>query len=326
MSRTILAAAFLVVFMLGGCAINVQTFRDYDAPYIETVLSGEADEKILFVPIRGFISTKPDEGLVARSPSVVQQVASQLARAEEDPDVRAVVLQIDSPGGTVTASEILYHEITAFKERTGRPVVALQMSAAASGGYMASLAGDAIVSHPSTVTGSIGTIFIMPNVSGLMDKIGVRADVTKSGRHKDIASPFRDMDAEERALMQSMIDDMNSRFLALVAQRRKLDPKALEDVADARVMTATQAKALGLVDRIGYVQDALAEARKLAELSEDARVVAYRRTEFAEDTLYNTATSAWGGRSPALVDLGIARLPQGAMSGFHYLWTPGYSR
>lgn len=325
-SRVHLAALLAAALLVAGCAVNVQTFRDYDTPFIEAVLSGKAREKILLVPVRGFISSRPDEGLVARSASVVQQVAARLARAGKDPDVRAVVLQIDSPGGTVTDSDVLYHEITAFKERTGRPVVALQMGVAASGGYMASLAGDAIVAHPSTVTGSIGTIFIMPNVAGLLDKIGVRAEVAKSGAHKDMGSPLRDMAPDERALMQAMIDDMNSRFLALVAERRKLDPEALEDVADARVMTAAQALKLGLVDRVGYAEDALAEARRLAKLPDDARVVAYRRTEFAEDTLYNTATSAWGGRGPALVDFGLAGLPEASLSGFHYLWAPGYVR
>lgn len=322
MKRFLAALAALTVLAVAGCAVNVQTFRDYDEPYVETVLSGSAQAKVLLLPVRGFISARPDEGLLSRSPSVVQEIAAQLGRAGEDPDVRAVVLQVDSPGGTVTASEIVYHEIMAFKKRTGASVVTLQMGLAASGGYMVSLAGDAIVAHPSTVTGSIGTIFIAPNVSGLMDKIGVRAEVTKSGARKDMGSPFREPEAEDRAVLQSMIDDMNARFLALVAERRGLDPKAIEDVADARVFTASQAKGLGLVDRVGFAEDALAEARARAGLPDDARVVAYRRTEFAEDTLYNAAASGWAGRAPALVDLG---LPE-ARSGFHHLWAPGLGR
>ncbi|WP_461211160.1 signal peptide peptidase SppA [Desulfocurvus sp. DL9XJH121] len=324
MPKPLLTALCAALVLLTGCSINIQAFRDYDQPYAEAVLSGSARGKVLLLPLRGFLSTAPREGLVSRAPGAVEEAAAQLARAEKDPDVRAVVLMVDSPGGSVTASEILYHEIMAFRARTQVPVVTLQMGLAASGGYMASLAGDVIVAHPSTITGSIGTIFISPNISGLMDKIGVSAEVAKSGARKDMGSPFKAPDQGDQALLQAMIDDLNSRFLALVGERRKLDPKALDDVADARVLTASQALRLGLVDKVGFAEDALAEARALAGLPEDARVVAYRRASVAEDTLYNTAASAWDGRSPALVDLGPARLPE-AHAGFHHLWAPGFS-
>ncbi|MBU1001004.1 MAG: signal peptide peptidase SppA [Proteobacteria bacterium] len=324
MSRLRILLILVLVLAASGCAIHVDTFRDYDEPLQEIVLQGEAKAKVLVIPVRGIVSTSPSEGLVSRGPSLVQEVVSHLNRAQDDPDVRAVVLQIDSPGGTVVASEILYNEVMRWRERTGTKVVALQMGVAASGGYMASLAGDVIVAHPSTVTGSIGTLFISPNVAGLMDKLGVSAEVYKSGSHKDIGSPLRDATDEERVIMQAMIDEMNGRFLALVAQRRGLDRTALEDVADARVLTAQQALVLGLVDRVGYVQDALDEAKRLADMPGDARVVVYRRTKFAEDNLYNSATNDYQGRTPVLMDLGLPALSGAGVSGFCHLWAPDF--
>lgn len=323
-ARTLpLALLAALVLLLSGCAVNVQTFRDYDDPLEEYVLSGEAEAKVLVVPVHGVIDTDPDSGLAARRASVVQDVVAMLRKAEEDENVRALVLKIDSPGGTVVASDILYSEIMRWRERTGVPAVSLMMTVAASGGYMAALAGDVVVAHPSTVTGSIGTVMIRPNVAGLMGKIGVAAEVTKSGAMKDIGSPFREPTGEERAVFQAIIDDMNGRFLALVAGRRGLDREALEDVADARVFTAAQAERRGLVDRVGYVPDALAEARALAGLPEDARVVVYRRTAFEDDTLYNPATAQSPGAGPA-IDLGLSRLLAVPRSGFYHLWAPEY--
>ncbi|BBD07417.1 signal peptide peptidase SppA [Desulfovibrio ferrophilus] len=324
MFRSHCIVLIVLILLTSGCAINVETFRDYDEPLEEIVLQGEGDAKVLVIPVRGIVSTSPHEGLVSRRPSLVQEVVSHLSRAADDPQIKAVVLQIDSPGGTVVASEILYNELMRWRERTGAKIVALQMSVAASGGYMTSLAGDAIVAHPSTITGSIGTVFISPNVAGLMDKIGVSAEVYKSGKHKDIGSPLRASTDEERRIMQGMINEMNSRFLALVTERRGLDQAALEDVADARVLTAGQALKLGLIDRVGYVHEALEEAMRLAELPEDARVVVYRRTHFAEDNLYNTATSDYQGRTPALIDLGLPALPGVGVSGFCHLWAPEF--
>ncbi len=319
-----LLLAALAACALAGCAVHIDAFRDYDKPLKETVLSGSAREKILVLPVRGTIGLDSDEGLGRRSPSVVQDVAAMLKKAEADEDVRALLIQVDSPGGTVVASDVLYHEIMAWRQRTGAPAVTLMMTVAASGGYQASLAGDWITAHPSTVTGSIGTVFIRPDVAGLMDKIGVDAEVTKSGAHKDIGSPLRHSTAEERAIFQEMIADMNARFLALVAERRGLDRAALDRVADARVYTASQALGLGLVDAVGHAEDALAELRRRAGLPDEARVVVYRRREFGDDTLYNPATAS--AREPGTIDLGLSRFFAVPRTGFYYLWAPEYGR
>jgi len=321
-----IASVVLPVFAawaLAGCAVNIDAFRDYDDPLRETVLSGEADEKILVLPIRGVIGLNNDEGLASRAPSVVQDVTAMLRKAEADTDVRALLIQVDSPGGTVVASDILYGEIMRYRQRTGVAAVTLMMTVAASGGYEASLAGDYIVAHQSTVTGSIGTVFIRPDVAGLLEKIGVGAEVTKSGRFKDSGSPLRNSTSEEREIFQGMIDDMNGRFLALVTERRGLDREALNKVADARVYTASQAKTLGLVYALGQAPEALAELRRRAGLSDDAQVVVYRRRSYADDTLYNPATASAQGSTPR-IDLGFSRFLAVPRTGFYYLWAPEY--
>lgn len=318
------ALAVLAALALAACAVHIDAFRDYDDPLKESVLSGTAKEKILILPVRGTIGMDVDEGLGRRAPGVVQDVAAMLKKAEADENVRALLIQVDSPGGTVVASDVVYHEIMAWRQRTGLPAATLMMTVAASGGYEASLAGDWITAHPSTVTGSIGTVFIRPDVAGLMDKLGLGAEVTKSGAHKDIGSPLRHSTPEEREIFQVMLDDMNSRFLALVAERRGLAGPALDKVADARVYTASQAKTLGLVDAVGHAGDALAELKKRAGLPDDARVVTYRRRDFGDDTLYNPATAGADGARG--FDLGLSRYFPVPRTGFYYLWAPEYGK
>lgn len=301
-----------------ACAPRFKLFSDAAEPLQEFVLEGKAADKVLLLPIQGFIWDEPKQGLFRSRPSVVQEVVSQLKLAERDERIKAVVLRIDSPGGTSTASDLLYHELAAFKARTGKKVVAAFMGLAASGGYYAALASDAIVACPTTVTGSVGVVFFRPRVVGLMDKIGVEVEISKSGRNKDMGSPFREPTEEERALMGSMIKSLADRFLALVKERRTIADKDLATIATARVFSAEEAKALGLVDRIGYLEDAVGQARKLANLPEDARLVVYRRQMYPNDSTYNTLTEADPMR-PALfsLDAGWLLPPR---PGFYYVW------
>jgi protease-4 len=191
------------------------------------------------------------------------------------------------------------------------------MGVAASGGYYICLPADFILAHPTTLTGSIGVIFLRPGVSGLMGKLGLDVEVAKSGVNKDMGSPFRPPTAGEKALFQSLTDRLGQRFLQLVSTHRHPTPDALADIASARVYLAPEALALGLVDQIGYLPAALGEARRRAGLPEDSRVVVYRRQEYPDDTLYNPQSIFGGGFPPAVVDLG---LPTGRPAGFYYLW------
>lgn len=301
---------------------KLHLFPDPGEPLREFTLQGTGRHKVAVIPVRGTISDRPKKSLFRQGPSVVQEVVSQLRVAEKDPSVRAVVLKVDSPGGTVTASDVLYHEIMAFKERTGAVVVSAMMQTATSGAYYISLPADAIVAHPTTVTGSTGVIFLRPKVRGLFDKIGIDVEVSKSGRLKDMGSPFRGATGEEEEILQGMIDELAERFLVLIARHRALEERALEEVSTARVYLAPEALDLGLVDEVGYLQDALARARTLGGLPEDARVVVYRRTAYAEDNLYNTATLQESGGQTRLVDLGPADTLGTLEAGFHYLWLP----
>ena len=196
------------------------------------------------------------------------------------------------------------------------------MGLAASGGYYVALPADLIVAHPTTITGSVGVIFITPRVDDLMAKIGVAVDVNKSGLNKDTGSPFRPRTAEEAALIQDLTDQLGQRFIDLVQTHRRLSAAAREEVRTARIFLAPKAMALGLVDEIGYSGDALVAARRQAGLRADARVVVYRRSKYPDDTLYNSA--AQGGRpQPALVDLGWPAEILDTGTGFYYLWSPG---
>lgn len=177
------------------------------------------------------------------------------------------------------------------------------------------------MAHPTTVTGSIGVILMRPEVSGLMEKIGVAVHVNKSGENKDMGSPFRSSTPVEENMLQELADGLGRRFVDLVKQHRALDDGNLAMVADARVFLADAAVSAGLVDKIGYLQDAIGEAKVIADLDADARVITYRRTHYPDDNLYNNLTS--GSRAiptPLLVDMGLIGDLLALDAGFYYLW------
>ncbi len=316
-----ICAGLVLAALCFACSPKITLFPDYTEPLEEYAIRGKGADKILALPIRGFISSEPSSGLVRERPGVLQECTARLDKARKDQAIKAVILQIDSPGGTVTDSDILYHEIRAFREETGKTVIALIMDVGASGGYYAALSADAIMVHPTSVTGSVGVIFITPKLEGLMDKIGVGAEVVKSGALKDMGSPFRASTQEEKKLFQDMIDRMAARFLTLVRERRGLDEARMKTVSTAAVFTGEEAVALGLADGTGYLEDALALAREKAKLSEDAKVVVYRRAEYKNDNLYNTMSASAPGRG--LVDFGPASALAHMKPGFYYLWAPG---
>ena len=321
MNMRALAMAIILVVSAVGCAgPNIKLISDASDPLQEFTLEGDAEGKVLVIPIQGVISDRPREGWLRVRPGKVQEVVSHLRLAEKDKDIRAVLLKINSPGGTATASDILYREIMDYKSRTGVKVVASMMDVAASGGYYVALAADTIYAHPTSITGSVGVIFLRPKLTGLMDKIGVGVEVNKSGRHKDMGSPFRPTTREEEQLLQALTEDMADRFYEKVADRRKLGASQMATVKTARIFTATEAKAQGVIDNIGYLSDALKHAKSAAELGDDARVVIYRRTMFPDDNIYNPLSTGVSGQAPVLIDTGIDEwLPEMA-PGFYYLW------
>lgn len=283
------------------------------------LVPSRAREKVLMIDVEGTITSAVDTGLLAREKNVVARVFERLERAAADPSVKAVILRIDTPGGEVTASDIVYHEVLRFKERTGLPVVGLMMSVAASGGYYIASACDVIVAHPSTLTGSIGVISIFPGVGSLMAKVGVKVEVIKSGPAKDSGSPFRDMTEEERKTFQGIIDEYYEGFLRVVARGRqgKVTEDRLREIADGRVYTAPQALKLGLIDAVGYFDDAFGEALSRAGIG-SARLVAYSYFPKSKTNIY---AGRLGDFSP--LDARVLESMLGALkAGFYYLWLP----
>jgi protease IV len=318
---TIIIETILIAMLMIGCAgPRITLFSDASDPLREMTLEGTAEDRIALIPITGIITDKPKGQFMRKTPGVVQEIVSHLHLAEKDDRVKAILLKIDTPGGTTTASDMLYHEIASFKERTGKKIVVCMMNLAASGGYYISLPADVILAHPTTVTGSVGVILIRPELSGLMEKIGVGVKVNKSGMNKDMGSPFRPMTPAEENLLQELADRLGQRFVNLVKHHRRLDDQHLARVADARIFLAEDALAVGLVDKIGYLQDAVNAARQLADLDEDARVVTYRRTHYPDDNLYNTLTSQADASTPQLVDAGLIGDLLNLNAGFYYLW------
>lgn len=319
--RALLVAALL---LLPGCVLVTGSFSLFDSkpqPLEERVISGEGAVKILLVDISNVITSLGDRDAfgLSSSESTLGRVEAELDRASKDEAIKAVVVRINSPGGTVNASDSIFHQLLRFKESKGIPVVAHFLDVAASGGYYVALAADEIVASPTTVTGSVGAIAYGINVSELMKTIGVENQTIKSGAKKDIGSPLRQMTPGDKAVLQSVIDGMRDRFVGLVKERRPtITAEGLETISDGRVFGADQALSIGLVDRIGYLQDTIDVAKRRARV-ETAQVIMYRRPREYSETIYSRTTA------PS-VELSLLRIGSSGSSlpspSFLYMWMP----
>ena len=315
------ALALAGLLALSGCSLVTLDFQPKIRPLEEETVEGKGSSKILLLDLSGVLSEDlPSVSLGAPPPRVplLARVREELQKAEKDDRVRALIVRINSPGGTITASDVLYHELLAFKERRKVPVIAAIMDVGASGGYYAALAADTIVANPTTVTGSIGVVMVTVNARGLLEKIGVAPLAIKSGPMKDAGSPFRALTEPERAVFQSIIDEMYGRFVGLIVKARKLPEDRVRAAADGRVYTAEQALRLGLVDRIGYLEDVVALAKERAGLS-DARVVMYHRPKEYRANIYSATPT------PSTAESTLAQFAAALGGGgprFLYLWWP----
>ena len=313
-----LVIVLLIGLLLPGCTFNFPLFPG-PGPLQETQVSGRGEAKVLLIEISGMISSQDGDGLVP-TPNLIASVKEQLTRAVQDEKVKAVVLRINTPGGTVTASDIIHHELKTFKASRKIPIVASIMDVGASGGYYIAAAADSVLAHPSSVTGSIGVIMLTVNAKGLMEKVGVEATAVTSGPRKDMGSPFRTMTTEERAIFQGLIDSFYQRFLSVVQDGRpNLQMEQIKKLADGRIYTGEQAKAAGLVDEIGYLEDAVDLAKKKAGVTE-ARVVMYRRPGEYSNNVYSKLVAP----SPlaSLGNLDLMSFVRGGTPQFMYLWMP----
>lgn len=310
----------ILLFALSACSPHFHLDLLGEKQMQEVVLiESRAREKILLLDISGVISSTARPGILQREGDILSQVYIRLKKAAEDNTVKGVILRLDTPGGEVTASDIIYHEILNFKKRTGIPVLALMMGLTASGGYYIASACDLLIAHPSTLTGSIGVISLFPNLEGLLDKVGVQVHVIKSGKLKDSGSPFRQMTTEEQGVFQKIVDEYHQNFQDVVYENRKdfLSREDLEKLADGRVMTASQALRAKLIDEIGYFDKALQLILDLTDLPE-ANVVSYTYFPSRKTNIYAANLK----HESLIENTSIQEIAQSLKSGFYYLWHP----
>lgn len=219
------------------------------------------------VPIGDKIAIVRVEGPIIDSKNTVEELKDYT----KDSSIKAIVLRVDSPGGAVAPAQEIYEEV---RKAAGKKTVVVSMgSIAASGGYYISSPATRIVANPGTLTGSIGVIMEIPNLEGLMNKVGIKTEVIKSGRHKDIASIFRGRSKEEREILQAVLDDVHEQFIMAVAEGRKIIPDDVRKIADGRIFTGKQALKLGLIDELGNLEDAIKTASRLAGIKGEPQIV-----------------------------------------------------
>ena len=311
-----IVAVCLLVFLTGCFPTQVKLFSDGTEPLQEYTVQGKGKDKILIINVNGIIADQPEKDMFRTRQGMVTEVLLQLKKAAQDEHVKAVVLKVDSPGGTITASDILYNEINRFKQIRKIPVLVSIMNVGASGAYYMALPADKILAHPTSIVGSVGVIYIRPKVYGLMDKIGVGVEVNTSGPAKDMGSPFKASNPEENDYFQNLIDPMALRFYHLVETHRHPTKEAMEKIMTAAVFLPDEAVKLGLIDGIAYLPETLALAAKMAGIEGPARVITYRRDHFADDTVYNTASTGPVPMAPITISLpSYLDLP----TGFYYM-------
>lgn len=245
--------------------------EDESPDMVEVWSSGAGDVKVVRVPLSGMIALGEGDWYAGNANTVLRSIR----RATHDPEVEGLILEVNSGGGGITDSDILYQALRAFKEaQEGRVVVTLMGDVAASGAYYIALASDCILAHPTTLTGSIGVIMQTYNVKELAEKLGVRDVTIKSGANKDLLNPFEEVKPEQQALLQKVISALHDRFVTLVAENRKLPKETVLPLADGRVFLADEALKSGLIDGIGYGEDAQRKAAQLLD-ADAVRVVRY---------------------------------------------------
>ncbi|MCX7760878.1 MAG: signal peptide peptidase SppA [Hydrogenothermaceae bacterium] len=218
-------------------------------------------------------SKEPKVALIKVEDSIMgyMDTVESIAKAQKDESIKAVVIIVDSPGGAVGASQEIYRSIEKLREK--KPVVVSMGNVAASGGYYISAPANVIYANPGTITGSIGVIIQQVDLSEILSKVGVKVNTVKSGENKDILYPTKPLTPEQRKILEETVKDVYEQFLDAIVKYRKIDKEKLRQYADGRVFSGRQAREIGLVDKLGNVQDAIREAKMLAKIPEDAPVI-----------------------------------------------------
>ena len=282
---------FPCIFIMGSS----DTSSDHNVS-VQTVPGFEQGEEgsIVVIPVHGVIMYgKGKNGIVTP-----EAFSAMLKKAEEDPDVKAVIISIDSPGGEVNAADEIYRRILAYREKTNNPVVALMRSMATSGGYYIAAACDQIIASDTTMTGSIGVIISSYNVKGLLDKIGVHGEVYKSGEMKDMLNPARERTPEERKIVQEMVQECYIKFASIVSKSRKIPLEKITNgpIGDGRIYHGKKALDYGMIDKIGYLEDAVIVCTQIKGFKKDSlKVIKYQKTPGFFDTILEESSGISNG-------------------------------
>ncbi|MDP6634000.1 MAG: signal peptide peptidase SppA [Phycisphaerae bacterium] len=322
----IVLAWTVCICILSGCGGNtgwLLTPVSLDERLTEAVIARDPGwfvrDKIAVIDVSGLIFNDRSKGFFGEGENPVSLFIEKVDKAQADPDVRALVLRINSPGGGVTASDIMYNRVMQYKTATGNPVIAVLVDVAASGGYYIACAADVIVAHRTTITGSIGVIVQTVSFAGAMDKIGVTAQAITSGEMKDMGSPLKPLDKGDAVVLQGVVDDFYAKFVAVVDRGRpKLNTAQVAKLADGRIYTASEALKNGLVDSLGYMNEAMALA-KVRSGSERVRLVMYGRPTGYRANAYSRVPEV--GAQFNLVNVNAESLFSLARPRFMYLWS-----
>jgi len=313
----------LVFIVFTGCAIVKIPLFPSPQGLEEQVLEGEGHAKILLLDISDVISDKKKANGIGfqQKTSLVARIKEEMQKAEKDEALVGIIVRINSPGGTVAATDTIYHELVEFKKRTGARIIACVTGLAASGGYYVASAADEIIAHPTSITGNIGVIAMKFNVEQFLSKVGVQEEIVKSADKKDIWSPLRPSTPEETEIIQTVIDTLHERFVEVVyaGRRPRLTKEEVERLADGRIFTAEQALEVKLVDRIGYLDDAVREMKMFFKL-EEAKVITYYRPGSYKGTIYSGSATPYHEINLITINGDLLSLMPKVQ--FMYLWAP----
>ncbi len=273
---------------------------------------------VAVVEVDGLLLDSDATGLGSRGENAVSLFRERLDAIQCNPRVRAVVLRIHSPGGSVTATDIMWRDLQRFRRRTRLPVVACLMDVATGGAYYLATASDVIIAHPTGVTGAIGCILNVYNLQNLLAQFNIVGIPVKAGKNIDLGSPIKALDPEGRKLLQAMADEFHQRFCEVVVNARPSVNPQLETTFDGRVFTASQARDLGLIDEIGYLDDAIARSRNLAGIPGNAEIVFYHRKDDPALSPYSVTPNV--PLQDKLLPLNVPGLDRSRLPSFLYLW------
>ncbi|WP_139490554.1 signal peptide peptidase SppA [Brevibacillus dissolubilis] len=274
----------------------------WETPWQETVIEGTGDQKVVQLFVEGTIQSQTED---FGSYSMVDTLKKQLDQIQDDEQVGAIVLRIDSPGGEVVATDELYGKLMQIKQAKDIPIIVSMGSMAASGGYYLATAGDTVFANRNTLTGSLGVIFTLLNYGDAANRYGIKEYVIKSGKYKDIGNAFRPLTKDERDIFQSLVNESYQNFVDVIVKGRDLPREKVLKIADGRIYSGEQAKKLGLIDEFGDLDDATDRAVEL--LGGEATVVRYEEDFSFENLLLGAQKTLKRTRNPLGMDTLLGR-------------------